>query len=390
MGLLPVSGGPDLIIAGGGLAGCLTALALAERRPDVSVLLLEGGSSFGGNHVWSFFDSDVPAEASWLAAFLPVRRWETHEVRFPRRSRTIGLGYNSLRSSDFDTLLRNRLRPEGYRLGARIAEVAADHVRLESGETIRAAAVLDARGAEPVEGVALAWQKFVGRTFRCASPHGRTRPTIMDALVDQQDGYRFVYTLPFSETEILIEDTYYSTSPSLDVPALRTRIDTYLHASNWHAAELEGEETGVLPVVLSGEASAFWPKEAPPVARLGLRGGFFHPTTGYSLPDALANAALLTEQRDLSSAALLNLYRDRSAALWRERGFYRMLNRMLFGAAAPPDRYRVLEHFYRLPPATIGRFYAGRSTLLDKARILSGRAPVPVRPALAAALGKAA
>jgi lycopene beta-cyclase len=49
-----------------------------------------------------------------------------------------------------------------------------------------------------------------------------------------------------------------------------------------------------------------------------------------------------------------------------------------------------LEHFYRLPPATIGRFYAGRSTLLDKARILSGRAPVPVRPALAAALGKAA
>jgi lycopene beta-cyclase len=67
-----------------------------------------------------------------------------------------------------------------------------------------------------------------------------------------------------------------------------------------------------------------------------------------------------------------------------------MLNRMLFGAASPPERYRVLEHFYRLPPATIGRFYAGRSTLLDKARILSGRAPVPVRPALAAALGKAA
>jgi lycopene beta-cyclase len=241
-----------------------------------------------------------------------------------------------------------------------------------------------------VEGVALAWQKFVGRTFRCASPHGRTRPIIMDAMVDQADGYRFVYTLPFSETEILIEDTYYSTSPALDVPALRTRIGDYLHASKWHAAELEGEETGILPVVLSGKASAFWPKGAPPVARLGLRGGFFHPTTGYSLPDALANAALLTGEPDLSGAALHSLYRTRSATLWRERGFYRMLNRMLFGAAAPPERYRVLEHFYRLPPATIGRFYAGRSTLLDKARILSGRAPVPVRPALAAAFGKAA
>jgi lycopene beta-cyclase len=385
-----VSGDPDIVIAGGGLAGCLTALALAERRPDLSVLLLEAGASFGGNHVWSFFDSDVPPQARWLAALLPTRRWETHEVRFPRRSRTIDLGYNSLRSTDLDALLRGRLRPEGYRLGARIAEVAADHVRLESGETIRAAAILDARGAEPVAGVALAWQKFVGRTFRCASPHGRIRPIIMDALVDQADGYRFVYTLPFSETEILIEDTYYSTSPALDVPKLRTRIGAYLHASGWHAAELEGEETGVLPVVLSGKASAFWPKAAPPVARLGLRGGFFHPTTGYSLPDAFANAALLTGETDLSSAALHSLYRTRAATLWRERGFYRMLNRMLFGAAAPPERYRVLEHFYRLPPATIGRFYAGRCTLLDKARVLSGRAPVPIRPALAAALGKAA
>jgi lycopene beta-cyclase len=385
-----VSGDHDIIIAGGGLAGCLTALALAERRPDLSVLLLEAGASFGGNHVWSFFDSDVPPQAAWLAALLPARRWETHEVRFPRRSRTIDLGYNSLRSTDLDALLRGRLRPEACRFGARIAEVAPDHVRLESGETIRAAAVLDARGAEPVAGVALAWQKFVGRTFRCASPHGRTRPIIMDATVDQADGYRFVYTLPFSETEILIEDTYYSTSPALDVPALRTRIDGYLHASNWHAERLEGEETGVLPVVLSGKASAFWPKAAPPVARLGLRGGFFHPTTGYSLPDALANAALLTGEADLNGAALHNLYRTRAATLWRERGFYRMLNRMLFGAAAPPERYRVLEHFYRLPPATIGRFYAGRSTLLDKARVLSGRAPVPIRPALAAALGKAA
>ena len=385
-----MSGSPRLIIAGGGLSGCLTALALAERRPDVSFLLIEAGSTLGGNHVWSFFDSDVPPQAAWLAALLPARRWAEHDVRFPRRSRTIGIGYNSLRSTDLDALLRSRLRPDQYRLGARIAEVAPDHVRLESGETIHAAAILDARGAEPVEGVTLAWQKFVGRTFRCASPHGRTRPIIMDALVAQADGYRFVYTLPFSETEILIEDTYYSTSPALDAPVLRGRIDQYLSESGWQPAVLEGEETGVLPVVLSGEASAFWPKQAPAVARLGLRGGFFHPTTGYSLPDALANAALLTGESMLTSASLFTLYRARSAALWRERGFYRMLNRMLFGAAAPPERYRVLEHFYRLPPATIGRFYAGRSTLLDKARTLSGRPPVPVRPALAAAFGKAA
>ena len=55
------------------------------------------------------------------------------------------------------------------------------------------------------------------------------------------------------------------------------------------------------------------------------------------------------------------------------RGFYRMLDRMLFKAAEPAERYRVLERFYPLDPQLIGRFYAGRSTMMDKARILTGK-----------------
>ena len=36
----------------------------------------------------------------------------------------------------------------------------------------------------------------------------------------------------------------------------------------------------------------------------------------------------------------------------------------------------------RLPEGLIERFYAGRSTLPDKARILMGKPPVPIRRAL--------
>jgi lycopene beta-cyclase len=50
---------------------------------------------------------------------------------------------------------------------------------------------------------------------------------------------------------------------------------------------------------------------------------------------------------------------------------------MLFRAAAPSERYRVLERFYRLSPGLIRRFYAGESTLVDKVRILTGKPPVP-------------
>ncbi|RYG07720.1 MAG: lycopene cyclase, partial [Caulobacteraceae bacterium] len=68
--------------------------------------------------------------------------------------------------------------------------------------------------------------------------------------------------------------------------------------------------------------------------------------------------------------------------VWAGRGFYRLLNRMLFRAARPDERYKVLERFYRLPQPLVERFYAAGSTLADKARILSGKPPVPIGAAL--------
>ncbi|MFC7552947.1 lycopene cyclase family protein [Pseudoroseomonas wenyumeiae] len=68
--------------------------------------------------------------------------------------------------------------------------------------------------------------------------------------------------------------------------------------------------------------------------------------------------------------------------MWQRRAFFRRLNRMLFRAARPGQRYRVLERFYGLPQPLIERFYAAEPSLMDKLRILSGRPPVPVLAAL--------
>lgn len=379
-----VTPGPQLIIAGGGLAGCLAALALSQRRPDVDFLIIDEGERFGGNHVWSFFDGDVESREHWLIEPLVGRRWSDHEVRFPNRLRTLGFGYNSVRSADLDERMRSVLAPERFRLGSRIAEIGPNHVTLAGGERYMAAAVIDARGAGPLPGLDLAWQKFVGLTCRFEGDHGVARPVIMDACVEQDDGYRFVYSLPFSADQLLVEDTYYSTSPILDVPLVRCRVGSHLRRRGLEPAEILAQEAGVLPILLGGQLEDLWSASDPPVARLGLRGGFFHPTTGYSLPDAVRNAVLLTEQPELTSDALHALFRRRSAALWHQRRFYQRLNRMLFRAAEPRQRYRVLEHFYRLPEPLIARFYAGRLTALDKLRILSGRPPVPVGRAMTA------
>jgi lycopene beta-cyclase len=373
-----------LLIAGGGLAGCLAALAMAQRRPDVPILLVEEADHFGGNHIWSFFDSDVEPEDRWLVDPLIAHKWEGYYVAFPGHSRKFRTAYNSIRSDRLDVLVRETLNPDQYRLGTRIAAVREREIVLTDGEVIKADGAIDARGAANLSMLDLGWQKFVGREYRFERPHGLDRPVVMDATVEQLDGYRFVYCLPFDTHRMLIEDTYYSDAPELDEVAVGERLDAYVARRRWGPGEVEREERGVLPVAMGGDFDAFLRIGGARVAKLGLRGGLFHPLTGYSLPDAVRTATMLTRQESFDGAALHDLFAAHSARLWKQRAFYRSLSTMLFRAAEPAERYKVLERFYRLGSDLIGRFYAGKSTALDKMRVLSGKPPVPVGKAVSA------
>lgn len=369
-----------LIICGGGLSGGLAAIALAKRRPDIDLLLIESEQSFGGNHIWSFFDSDIGPDCRWLLDTIATRRWPDHEIRFPRRSRILALGYNSIRSHDLDTAVRSALSSSQYRLEEEVSEVGSAHV-VAAGKRIEADCIIDARGPRVMSNIDLGWQKFAGRVYRFSRPHGVARPLIMDGTVEQIDGFRFAYLLPLSPTELLVEDTYYSSSPLLDVGAIGSRLDELSIAIAGKPGELVSEEQGLLPVVIEGDFENVWPSRDS-VPRMGLSGGFFHPTTGYSLPDALTSALLLADQPDVRSEAVARSLRERAKKLWNERQFFQLLNRMLFRASEPLERYRVLEHFYRLPPAVISRFYSAKLTRFDKFRILSGRPPIPIGRAL--------
>ena len=371
----------DLVLVGGGLANSLIALRLRALRPELRVLVLERETALGGRHTWSFFDTDVTAEQrGWLRP-LVAHGWSGYGVRFPDLRRDLRTGYQSVTSERLHAGVAGALGSAGLRLGAEAARIEPGRVVLASGETIPAGAVIDGRGPGPSPALVLAWQKFVGRTLRLGEPHGLTRPVIMDATVPQLDGYRFVYLLPFDEHRVMVEDTYYSDGPQLDRDALRARIDGYALSQGWRVEAVESEEEGLLPVALAGDMERHWAGAA--VARSGLRAGLFHPTTGYSLPDAACLADRIAEAPDLSGAALLELTRSHAVETWRRRGFYRLLNRILFRAAEPAERWRVLKRFYGLPEPLVERFYAGQTTRRDQARILLGRPPVPIGRAAA-------
>lgn len=369
----------DIAIVGGGLAGGLAALGLARRRPDLDVRLIEPGP-IGGNHVWSFFDSDIAKKDRWLVAPLVRHHWSHYDVRFPSHDRRLRMGYKSITGEALADAVMAAL-PAGHIIADRAKHVAPDHLLLSRGGRLSAKHVIDARGATKFPTFDCGWQKFVGQALTVKGGHGVEQPVVMDAAVEQLDGYRFVYLLPFDAETLFVEDTYYSDDADLDAPAIRERIAAYAAAQGWDVAATTREESGVLPVVIAGDFDRLWPA-SDRTARIGVRAGAFHATTGYSLPDAVRTASTLPEL--VGRADLPAILRDRAAAAWRGQRFYRILGAMLFRAADPDARYRIFERFYRLPPGLIARFYAGRSTAGDKLRILSGKPPVPVGRALAA------
>ena len=200
----------------------------------------------------------------------------------------------------------------------------------------------------------------------------------MDATVEQLGGYRFVYCLPFTDREILVEDTYYTDGATLSENEVAARVDDYINAKGWGDHELVRQEKGVLPITLATERE-------PDDTAIGIRGEFYHAVTGYSFPDALKTANYIATYAETSSDDLslfnpeIPIFQSRHK---RNETFLRLLNRMLFRACEPDRRYKVLQRFYGLPRGLIERFYAGQLTWRDKARILIGKPPVPVHKAL--------
>lgn len=372
----------DLAIAGGGLAGGLIALALRKLRPELSVALIEAEDHFGGNHVWSFFEGDIAPEHLWLVEPLISHQWDSYDVRFPKYNRTLSTGYRSILSENFDRVVCEKLLEKNLITSSKIDTIDASGITFANGKSLMANAILDARGGGDFSALEYGWQKFAGQVLRLSKPHGLERPIIKDATVEQIDGYRFVYSLPFSETEIFVEDTYYSNGGDLDVAACHQRIADYAAAQGWEIAEIIRNEAGCLPVLYGGDFDAFWASHGGIEARAGSRAALVHPVTSYSLPMAVRTAMNIAAMPEITQEILDKNVREYAASHWQDCKFYHMLCAMMFKAGKPEKRYKTLEHTYGKDESLIARFYAGTTTKRDQLTLLSGRPPVPITKAL--------
>jgi lycopene beta-cyclase len=364
----------DLILAGGGLSNALIALALRQQRPDLDIRIIEAGDTIGGNKTWSFHTTDFAAAHFYFLAPLVVASWKAQEVRFPKYTRKLRTGYNSISSERLHKVVTEALG-DNIIFGARIASTSPTEVTLEDGRSFEAKCVIDGRGLTLNSDWQLGYQKFFGLEVELEAPCGLDHPIIMDATVEQIDGYRFVYTLPFEARRILVEDTYYSSNAALDVVELEDRVKAYLAAKGWRYTRILRRESGVLPIVHTGDINRLW-ADTGNTPRVGLRAFMFQPTTGYSLPDAVKIAEQIAALAEVTPESVAACVRKASHDAWHERSFFRLLNRLMFIVAEPYQRLAVMQRFYTLSEKLIRRFYACDLTFYDKARILTGKPPV--------------
>jgi len=374
----------DLVFAGCGLASGLAAFLIRKDRPDARILVLDAGRPDDWDQTWSFQTlpqkmdaSSSPAfhspDKSWIAPFLSGY-WPRYEVQFPELRRVLNLPYASIRYRDFVKELQKSLG-SSYRSPVWISKVEPEQVTLQDGSVIRARCVLDARGWEADTTKAMSgYQKFVGLQLQLKHPHGLQQPILMDARVPQDDGFRFMYVLPWTDTTVLIEDTHYSLDPDVDREFYQQEILRYAREKSWEVADVMGSEQGSLPIPYFGQ-------EMPVTGltpTIGVRAGLFHPTTGYSIYEAVLIAEWLAQETTWKASAIRKKLVQLTKERWKQHEFYRRLNNMLFLASADDQRYRILEKFYEHDEGLVARFYSGQTSARDKLTILSGKPPVPV------------
>jgi lycopene beta-cyclase len=377
----------DIIIIGAGLAGLSLAYRLKNQQPNIRLLILDETLKLTADKTWSFHSEDIKDLAPWRD-FISYS-WPQYQVEFSYL-RTIDKSYYTISSQHFFSKMTDFLGAD-LRLGKKVVQVQVNRVVTDAGEIFSAPIVIDARlslnfSLTKAKDHAWGYQKFLGLELKMQEKHGLQNPILMDATVDQKDGYRFMYVLPYSEDQLLIEDTHYSNSPELNVKEYTEEILNYAKSKGWNVSSQLRSEIGVLPIPTTRWVADLAEKSA--VLKIGSGAGFYHPVTGYSFLWCVRVANALAEiknpSRETYSAALLKLQKE----LNRNTSFYLMLNKLLFYGADTSNRKNIFQRFYKLPESTIGRFYASKTSLADKFRIMIGRPPISVASAWKALLKK--
>ncbi|MDJ0865471.1 MAG: lycopene cyclase family protein [Myxococcota bacterium] len=367
----------DHLVLGGGCAGLSLAVELAARRPRAErIAVVEPRTAYRRDRTWCSWDLathrfESAVSHSWC-------RWKLRLGGVDRVHASARYRYREIPADRFYALAVERLSArEGceLHLGAAAHQLAAqaNEVRVETDAgPLRGRFVYDARPGAPGDEPPELLQHFVG--WRVRAGHEVFDPrtvTLMDFDVSQDAGIHFVYVLPHSTTEALVESTFLSPR-TLPREHYHEAIDRYLgERYRLRKYEIFDAERGVIPMTSARPT----PRVSDRVFRIGTGGGLVKPSTGYAFLAIQRFSRALVDGLDAGGPDA-RMPRTRLARMMDAIFLDYLRNR----PERAPDAFRCL--FERVEPDALVRFLGDAATPRDRLAVIRA---LPVAPLLAAA-----
>ncbi|WP_309614372.1 lycopene cyclase family protein [Flavobacterium sp.] len=114
--------------------------------------------------------------------------------------------------------------------------------------------------------------------------------TFMDFSVEQKGNTRFMYVLPTSETEALIEYTLFS-KDLLSITEYETEIQNYIQKLGITEYEIVEKEQGNIPMT----SYKFWKHNSKNIINIGSAGGWTKASTGYTFKNTTKKSKALVQ-----------------------------------------------------------------------------------------------
>jgi lycopene beta-cyclase len=265
----------DFLILGSGGAGGWLALEMHRvgLSKTHSVVLIDKEIKSADDRTWCFWGT--PSRIMDLEPLI-VKKWQQHDWE-GRHVAMAPYEYCYVSASAFYSAVQ-KVQPITK---AKVMDMQSTPdgviVRTSEGDYL-ANYVFNGLNAKPAESIQLS-QSFWGWRVQMPKGIGSVNAIrLMDFSIRQNNQTQFIYVLPFSENESLVEVTRFAKTPLSRDEAWKI-LEEYLGQTN---LEYTHEETGVIPMSSVLDASTKLHPSDSRIIPLGIQAGAAKPTTGYA------------------------------------------------------------------------------------------------------------
>ncbi|WP_420603275.1 lycopene cyclase family protein [Flagellimonas sp.] len=278
----------DYIIIGAGAAGLLLADALGNDDffSSSSILIIDQDNKTKNDRTWCFWESGNGKFDHLLHKSWPIIHFAGKELN--RSSPIAPYRYKMLRGIDFYDHYVEKIKknPNVTWVKDRVIMVEENGkkvlVTCQNGFFSGRMAFDSRFNPEPVrkqQKYPLLQQHFMGWFIKTEKPvFNPEEATFMDFSIPQKGNTRFMYVLPFSQTEALLEYTLFSEN-LLEKSEYENGIQDYMEQNFGRIAfEITDVEQGTIPMTCYG----FHKHNSNRIVHIGVAGGWAKPSTGFT------------------------------------------------------------------------------------------------------------